>query len=150
MDHRLGLVCLDGLGGFCGFDTFEGLPEDWHDVREGTYSSEGSIPRIKGGKFFPGKFEDTLPVFFSESRPKASIINFDADLYTSTIVALNNAQPVIDEHTVLVFDEFLMNPRWEQDEYRALQEFCENTNKDYEVLAVSFFSKQVAVKLTDK
>ena len=29
-----------------GFDTFEGLPEDWHDVREGTYSSEGSIPRI--------------------------------------------------------------------------------------------------------
>ena len=76
-----------------GFDTFTGLPEDWligsHIEKEGTYSSDGNIPKIKGGEFIAGKFEDTLPVFFSEHRPTASVINFDADLYSSTICAFS-------------------------------------------------------------
>ena len=130
-----------------GFDTFEGLPEDWHNEKAGTYSSDGNIPKIEGGEFIVGKFEDTLPRFFTEERPKASIINFDADLYSSTICALNFAKPVIDKHTILIFDEFIINKNWEQDEYKALEEFCFNNKCTYEVLAVSFFTKQVAVKL---
>ena len=72
-----------------GFDTFEGLPEDWHDKKTGTYSAERVIPKIDGGTFIAGKFEETLPTLFAESRPVASIINFDADLYSSTLCALN-------------------------------------------------------------
>ena len=64
-----------------GFDTFEGLPEDWHNNSLGTYSSDGNIPKVEGGEFVAGKFEDTLPEYFSVVRPVASIINFDADLY---------------------------------------------------------------------
>ena len=130
-----------------GFDTFEGLPEAWHNNKVGTYSSDGNIPKIKGGEFIVGKFEDTLPGFFAEDRPMASIINFDADLYSSTICALNFAKPVIDQDTILIFDEFIMNKNWEQDEYRALEEFCSNNDYTYKVLAISFFTKQVAVKL---
>ena len=130
-----------------GFDTFEGIPEDWHDEKAGAYSSEGNIPQIEGGEFIVGKFEDTLPEFFSKPRPKASIINFDADLYSSTICALNFSKPVIDKHTILIFDEFIINKNWEQDEYKALNEFCLNNNCTYEVLAISFFTKQVAVRL---
>ncbi len=130
-----------------GFDTFEGLPEDWHHEEQGTYSADGVIPKIDGGTFIAGKFEDTLPTFYSKTRPIASIINFDADLYSSTICALNYSKPVIDEHTILIFDEFIINNNWEQDEYKALNEFCTNNNLSYEVLAVSYFTKQVAVKL---
>ena len=134
-----------------GFDTFTGLPEDWvvgrHVEKEGTYSSDGNVPKIKGGEFIVGKFEDTLPVFFSESRPMASVINFDADLYSSTICALNFSKPVIDKDTVLVFDEFIINESWEQDEFKALNEFCSINHCSYEVVAISFFTKQVAVKL---
>ena len=130
-----------------GFDSFEGIPEDWDDMKAGSYTSDGIIPKIKGGEFIVGKFHDTLPGFFSEFRPTASIINFDADLYSSTICALNWASPVIDQHTILIFDEFLINPNWENDEYKALEEFCLQNNYKYEVLAVSFFSKQVAVRL---
>jgi len=137
-----------------GFDTFEGLPEDWHIgnkiEKKGKYSSEGSVPQIKGGEFIKGKFEDTLPVFFSEDRPTASLINYDADLYSSTICALNFTKKIIDKDTILIFDEFIMNESWEEDEFRALNEFCSINQLKYEVLAVSFFSKQVAVKLTDK
>ena len=130
-----------------GFDTFEGIPEDWHDEKAGTYSSDGNIPKIEGGQFIVGKFEDTLPSFFAEKRPTASIINFDADLYSSTICALNHAKPVIDHHTILIFDEFIINENWEQDEYKALEEFCANNQYSYEVVAISFFTKQVAVKI---
>ena len=130
-----------------GFDTFEGIPEDWHNEKEGTYSAEGIIPKIDGGTFLKGKFEDTLPSFFKESRPIASIINFDADLYSSTLCALNYSKPVIDKNTILIFDEFIINKNWEQDEYKALNEFCSNNNLTYEVLAISYCTKQVAVKL---
>ena len=130
-----------------GFDTFTGLPEDWHHERAGTYSSFGSVPKIEGGKFIVGKFEDTLPKFFSKKRPLASLINFDADLYSSTLCALNYSNKVIDEKTILIFDEFLTNKDWEKDEYKALQEFCHNFSISYDVLAVSFSTKQVAVKL---
>ena len=130
-----------------GFDTFTGLPEDWHSEPSGTYSSLGSIPKIKGGEFIVGKFENTLPKFFSQKRPIASLINFDADLYTSTLCALNYSNKVIDEKSILIFDEFLTNDNWEKDEYKALNEFCNNLGIGYEVLAVSFFSKQVAIKL---
>ena len=44
-------------------------------------------------------------------------------------------------------DEFLINPNWEHDEHKALEEYCFKNNYEYEVLAISFFTKQVAVRL---
>ena len=130
-----------------GFDTFEGLPEDWHYEKAGTYSSEGIVPKIDEGEFISGKFKDTLPEFFSVSRPMASLINFDADLFSSTLCALNYSKSIIDNHTILIFDEFLINELWECDEHKALEDFCKKNDFSYEVIAVSFFTKQVAVKL---
>jgi hypothetical protein len=137
------------LGKGYGFDTFEGLPEDWHGEKAGSYTADGNIPQIKGGTFIPGKFEDTLPRFFLQQRPMASLINFDADTYPSTLCALQFSKPIIDRYTILIFDEFFMNPHWEQDEYKALNDFCETHRYTYEVIAISFFSKQVAIKFKD-
>ena len=131
-----------------GFDTFTGLPESWHhNQSKGAYSSFGSVPKIAGGEFIVGEFKHTLPKFFSKKRPLASLINFDADLYSSTLCALNYSNKVIDEKSILIFDEFLTNKNWEKDEYKALNEFCDNFSISYDVLAVSFYSKQVAIKL---
>ena len=136
-----------------GFDTFTGLPEDWCDEdgnisqKVGTYTANENVPDIKGGEFIVGKFEDTLPIFFSERRPVASVINFDADLYSSTICALSFSKSVIDKDTILIFDELIMNQSWENDEFRALNEFCSANDCTYDVIAISFLTKQVAVKL---
>ena len=130
-----------------GFDTFNGLPEDWHHEPKGSYSSFQGIPKVDGGEFIIGKFEDTLENFFAKKRPKASLINFDADLYSSTLCALNHSNKVIDEKTILIFDEFLNNDHWEEDEYKALNEFCNKIGCSYDVIAISIFTKQVAVKL---
>ena len=134
-----------------GFDTFTGLPEDWdtgnHVEGKGTYTSNGNVPEIAGGHFTVGKFEDTLPNFFCERRPMASVINLDSDLYSSTMCALNYSKSVMDKDTILIFDEFIINENWEQDEFKALNDFCSKYRLDYEVVSVSFFSKQVALKL---
>ena len=137
-----------------GFDTFTGLPEDWHVgngkyERAGAYSSNGEIPKIEGGEFIAGRFDDTLPIFFSKSRPTASVINFDADLYSSTICALKHSKSVIDKYTVLIFDELIAHECWEEGEFKALNEFIVKNKITYEVVAVSLFTKQVAVKLID-
>ena len=136
-----------------GFDTFSGLPEDWkiggRTEGIGSYSSSGDIPQIEGAEFIVGKFEDTLPEFFTKTRQLASLVNFDADLYSSTLCALSNCKKIIDESTILIFDEFLLNESWEEDEYRALEDFCALNDCSYTVVAVSFFTKQVAIKLID-
>ena len=46
---------------------------------------------------------------------------------------------VIDEKTILIFDEMLMNEHWEEDEYRALVEFCERQKLRFRGLAVCLF-----------
>ena len=130
-----------------GFDTFEGLPENWGPVPKGAYSSFGKVPEIKGGEFIVGEFEQTLPSFFAKQRPLAALINFDADLYASTLCALVHSKPVIDSDTVLIFDEFIINSDWENDEFRALNEFCAANGFDYEVIAISLYTKQVMVRL---
>ena len=130
-----------------GFDSFEGLPEDWRAVPKGTYSSFGEIPQIDGGEFVVGEFSESLPRFFSKQRPMAGLINFDADLYASTLCALVNSKKVMDTKTILVFDEFIVNSDWEKDEFRALNEFCEMYGFSYEVLAISLYTKQVIVRL---
>lgn len=136
-----------------GFDTFVGLPEDWilgsATEKKGSYSSQGDIPEIEGAEFIVGEFKDTLPRYFSESRPIASIVNFDSDLYSSTLCALTFSKDIVDEETILIFDEFLINENWEEGEYKALVDFCSRNQRDYEVVAVSFFTKQVAVKLVE-
>ena len=131
-----------------GFDSFEGLPEDWHNIKMGTYSSYGQIPKLNGPEFVVGNFEETLPRFFSEAeRPLAGLINLDADLYSSTICALDNSHPVIDDKTILVFDELIVNQNWEEDEFKALIEYCKTYGLSYEVSCVSLFTKQVVLRV---
>ena len=40
-----------------------------------------------------------------------------------------------------------MNDNWEEDEFKALNEFCNNLGYSYEVIAISLINRMVAVKL---
>ena len=53
----------------------------------------------------------------------------------------------MDKDTILIFDELIINESWERDEFKALQEFCVINGFSYEVIAISFVTKQVAIKL---
>jgi hypothetical protein len=108
-----------------GFDTFEGLPEDWIARRpKGHFSTQGRVPVIEDTRvhFFKGRFEETL-VGYTPPEHDVLFLLLDADLYSSTQCALTALEPFIVPGTYVYFDEF--NHR--NDELRAFDEFIRRT-----------------------
>ena len=116
-----------------GFDSFVGLPEMWNDENAaGRFSTAGALPAIDDPRvrLFPGWFDETLPAY--EPPPHdAAFLNFDADLYSSTITALHHLRPLMIAGTWLYFDE--LNDK--NHELRALDEFLEETKMEVAAVA---------------
>jgi hypothetical protein len=124
-----------------GFDSFEGLPENWLPQRpKGHFSLQGQVPQIDDPrvKFFPGWFEQTLPDYTLPAHD-VLVLNFDADLYSSTIFVLNAVERAIVPGTYIYFDEF--NHR--SHELRAFREFIERTGMRYSLLGATRCLDQV-------
>lgn len=109
---------------FFGFDTFEGLPEDW-----GTYSKgdmAAGIPTVDDTRatFIKGLFQDTLLDFIKDHQARLiskepKIIHLDADLYTATIYTLSQLYPYMHAGDIIIFDEFSVATH----EFKAYDEF---------------------------
>jgi tetratricopeptide (TPR) repeat protein len=129
-----------------GFDSFQGLPESWHNKPKGSYSTHGELPIVpKNVSLHPGLFEETLPVFLEEHSGPVKFLNVDCDLYSSTKTVLSLLADRIVKGTVIVFDEYLTNDSWREDEFKAFQESVASFGWQYEYLAFSIQSKQVVV-----
>ncbi|MEJ1958384.1 MAG: class I SAM-dependent methyltransferase [Nitrosomonadales bacterium] len=131
-----------------GFDSFEGLPEQWHDEPKGSYSTKGVIPNVPDNVLlYAGWFEDTLPTFLKKHSGTVRFMNIDCDIYSSTKTILDLLANRIVPGTVIVFDEYIGNEFWREDEFKAFQEAVVRNNWDYEYLCFSFFTKQVVVRI---
>lgn len=118
-----------------GFDTFDGLPESWLPQRPaGHFSMSGELPRIDDPRvrFFKGLFEQTLPDYALPPH-EALVLNFDADLYSSTSFVLNAIERAIAPGTYLYFDEF--NHQFH--ELRAFDEFIQRTGMRFKLVGAS-------------
>lgn len=124
---------------FYGFDSFEGLPEEWHNGYEkGHFSLEGRLPAVNPNvRLVKGWFDDTLPDFLKEHPGDCAYIHIDCDLYSSSRYVLNELRNRIVKGTVILFDELIGYIGYEQDEYRAFTEFIEETGHEYRYLACS-------------
>lgn len=93
-----------------GFDTFEGLPENWGSTfKKGAMRADVPQTGDERVKFVKGLFQDTLPGFLKEhdlSGSKRKIIHLDADLFSSTLFALSSLSPVLRPGDIILFDEF--------------------------------------------
>ena len=90
-----------------GFDSFEGLPEDWrHGVGSGHFRT-GGPPQIDDRRvsFQVGWFDETLPRFTVPDHDQL-IVNVDSDLYSSALTVLRWAEPYLRPGTLVYFDEF--------------------------------------------
>lgn len=126
-----------------GFDTFEGLVEDWQVddqlvIKRGTFSlteplaqrfiadtgvtlRDGVPPALgRPVEFIKGSTYDTLEPFLA-SKPTAPIALFhmDLDTYESCLHALETCKDRFVEGSILVFDEYLVT----NGEMRAFYEF---------------------------
>ncbi|MEI6898603.1 MAG: TylF/MycF/NovP-related O-methyltransferase [Bacteroidota bacterium] len=110
---------------FLGFDTFEGLPEDWGGFKKGDMSAGLKFPEIDDErvKFVKGLFQDTLPnEVKSIAKNKQKVVLMDADLYTSTLYVLTTLAPVLNKGDIILFDQFNV-PRHE---FLAFTNFVES------------------------
>ncbi|MEW5729017.1 MAG: class I SAM-dependent methyltransferase [Pseudomonadota bacterium] len=131
-----------------GFDSFEGLPEDWGRERAGVLTTGRQLPNVHPlARLHPGWFADTLPGFLAAHPGPARLVNVDSDIYASARTVLTHLAPRVVPGTVLVFDEMIGNRTWRDDEYRAWMEFVAATGIAWEVVALSPFTKQVAVRV---
>jgi hypothetical protein len=139
---------------FHGFDSFEGLPEDWSGTfeRKGKFTRAGALPAVPANaRLYPGWFADTLPRFLGEhSGESAAFVHVDCDIYASTATVLRHLADRLDTGAVLVFDEYFNYPGWQRHEWRAFQEFVRDTGISYTYLGFAQKNGHVAVRLGEK
>lgn len=111
-----------------GFDSFEGLPEDWEHVPQGTFGIPlGSIPEMPDNvKLFKGWFEDSLPRWREDHRgAEVALFRVDCDIYSSTATAFNTLGDLLGPGSLVLFDELIGYRGWRNHEYKAFLEFLE-------------------------
>jgi hypothetical protein len=132
-----------------GFDSFEGLPEDWLMVNDvdnvkfpkGSFAVE-NVPLVPNNvKLVKGLFENTILEWKQVNFEPVAMLHVDCDLYSSTKEVLTQLNSQIVPGTILVFDDMYIwnNPdkyeRWHQGEYRALKEWLEDFDRGVEILS---------------
>jgi hypothetical protein len=133
-----------------GFDSFEGLPEDWtHVQRKGRFSLQGKLPVFeqRNVQLVKGWFSDTLPGFLAAHPGPVRFAHVDCDLYSSAVTVLAQLKTRLVKGTVIVFDEYFNYPGWEHHEYKAFQEFTDDTGLAYEYLGYASSHQSVAVRI---
>ena len=131
-----------------GFDSFAGLPEAWAGFNLGgkTFDVRGRLPRVPANvRLHRGFFDASLPQWLSDNPGPVAFIHLDCDLYSSTKTVLALLKERLATGSVILFDEYFNYPNWEQHEFRAFQEFVNESSVKYTYLA--FARQQVAVRI---
>jgi hypothetical protein len=135
-----------------GFDSFEGLPEDWRTkFKKGEFKMEG-LPEVADNvELYKGWFDASVPKWATEHPGPMKFIHFDADLYSSTRTVLEILVDRIVPGTIIQFDEFFNYPGWTQGEFKAFMEFVEKNDVVYEYIGyvTGELAEQVAVRILE-
>lgn len=136
-----------------GFDSFQGLPEDWSGnvQRRGKFSTRGKLPRVPANvRLHAGWFEDTLPEFAEVHEGPIAFMHVDCDLYSSTTTVLKSLGAWLVSGTVIVFDEYFNYPGWQEHEFRAWQEFVSAHGISYDYLGFQARGGAVALRISGR
>lgn len=132
-----------------GFDSFQGLPEDWlSNEPAGSYSTQGRLPAVADHvQLHQGWFEDTLPTFVKNLDQPIRFLHIDCDLYSSTQTVLQELGPCLAGDAVLLFDDFLAYPGYQDHEIKAFLEHVRTQSWQYQLLGSVFLGRSCAIQL---
>ncbi|QFS83874.1 Macrocin O-methyltransferase [Roseivivax sp. THAF40] len=111
-----------------GFDSFEGLEEDWtghaKGGQAGRFTLRGQLPEVAANvRLVKGWVQDTVPGWLADQGSAPILFaHLDLDTYTPTRFVLEALRPRLVRGTVLLFDELYGYPGWRHHEWKALQE----------------------------
>lgn len=136
---------------FYGFDSFEGLPEEWkrfdRKIEKAHFDLQGALPDIDDDRvsFVPGWFQESVDPFLATFTPEHQlVVHIDADLYSSALYVLTRFNALLVPGTIVIFDEFssVLN------EFAALEDYCSAYVREYDVLASAWhYFGQVAIRM---
>jgi hypothetical protein len=133
-----------------GFDSFEGLREDWagSDLKKGSFDLGGELPSVLPNvRLVKGWFDKTLPAFLQENAQAFSLIHIDCDTREAATAVFEQIGQRIRVGTILVFDEYFGYRGWRIGEFKAWQALVNARGISYEYLA--FSAQSVSVRITD-
>lgn len=132
-----------------GFDSFEGLPEDWRTgFMQGAFSVDTVAEFPEHIHLQKGYFEDTLPNFVLANHENCAFLHIDCDLYSSTKTIFKYLGHRIVQGSIIVFDEYFNYPSWQEHEFKAFKEYIEYSKHTYEYLGYVNNNEQVCIRIT--
>ena len=123
-----------------GFDSFEGLPEDWRpNFPRKRFHMHGKLPEVnKNVELVIGLFQNTLKPFLKKiNGKKKSFLHIDCDIYSSTNYILDNIYEHLDKKCIIVFDDFVNYRGYEEGELKAFIEFVKKNNVKYKWIGMN-------------
>ncbi len=119
-----------------GFDSFEGLPEEWGpDHPVGIFKME-NLPELPDNvELVIGLFQDTLDKFLEEHPDNVAFAHIDCDIYSAASFVLTKLAPRCRKGTVLAFDEIFCSQKSHDHERKAFVEFLQLTGYGFSYLA---------------
>lgn len=131
-----------------GFDSFEGLAEDWtgYHLPKGTFDLGGKLPKVEDNvTLHKGWFDATLPPFLKENSGDIRMCHVDCDTFESAQFVLQTISKRLVKGSIIVFDEYYGYPNWKEGEYKAWKNVCKKNKIKYKYIA--FADMQVAVEI---
>ena len=132
-----------------GFDSFEGLREDWVGISnhpKGTFNLNKKLPKLNKNVIpVVGWVQDTLVPFLENNKPEINFVHMDMDTYETTKFVLTKIKPYIVKNCIIAFDELYNFSGWEVGEYKALKEtFNDN---EYRFVCFCLNGEQAAIQI---
>jgi hypothetical protein len=131
-----------------GFDSFEGLKEDWagYELQKGYFSLNKKLPKLNKNVIpIVGWAQDTLVPFLEKHKPEVNFLHLDMDTYESTKFVLEKIKPYLVKNCIIAFDELYNFSGWEVGEYKALKEtFNDN---EYKYVCFRLDGTQAAIQI---
>jgi hypothetical protein len=132
---------------FVGFDSFEGLQEQWSGMApEKTFDLGGKLPKVRGNvSLVKGWFAESGARWKAEN-PAADVpllVHVDCDTYAATVDVLELCSDYVEHGLVLHFDDYFGFPDWRTGGFKALQEISEK--RRWRLTYLSYGTKEVAV-----
>lgn len=133
-----------------GFDTFQGLPEDWGGTphRRGAFSRNGKAPRLLSNvRLHTDPLIQALPAFLESHPDQVSFVRLNTRTHAATETVLDRMADRLSSGSILVFANYFNYPHWMRHEHRALREFAESRSRPYRYIGFDLYGRAVAIQL---
>ncbi|SEG86549.1 Methyltransferase domain-containing protein [Thermomonospora echinospora] len=133
-----------------GFDSFQGLPEDWGgEAKRGDYTFPRPPLDPPGVRVHQGWFHEAIPQALPDLADQIGFVHVDCDLYSSTRTAFSLLGERLGPGTVIHFDEYWNYLEAEEGELKAFGEFVDGRELGFRYLGYNANYMQASVILLE-